>query len=281
MMCRQPPANDGCIDDGILNDWRTSASPAAISGRGAVAYLSYRWFGADTSMARRAASSSKTRTARKQIAPDIVTGQSPAIPSRRGRKPKGYDVPSADLSCSDAFFPGGDEPTPEAAKPEMEPPAKTRRGRPPKAQPAPEQAGTSDNTAPAMGKTAEHADVPNGSEPFNPTAENVAEPATETPPVAKARRGRPPRTKPVQPSSATPAVQPTHAAAMVAPDGDQHGAKAATSGPSAARWDPSTGTATFDWPTIEQVAATEGPNQAMARLLLAARAEGANSRWPF
>jgi hypothetical protein len=31
---------------------------------------------------------------------------------------------------------------------------------------------------------------------------------------------------------------------------------------------------------IEQVAASDGPNQAMAKLLLAARAEGANSRWP-
>ncbi|MGI4952353.1 MAG: hypothetical protein ACRYGM_11140 [Janthinobacterium lividum] len=51
--------------------------------------------------------------------------------------------------------------------------------------------------------------------------------------------------------------------------------------PSAVRWDVETGTATFDWPAIEQVAGTPGPNQAMAKLLLAARAEGANSRWPF
>ena len=50
---------------------------------------------------------------------------------------------------------------------------------------------------------------------------------------------------------------------------------------SAARWEVETGTATFDWPSIEQVAATDGPNQAMAKLLLAARAEGTNSRWPF
>ena len=50
---------------------------------------------------------------------------------------------------------------------------------------------------------------------------------------------------------------------------------------SAARWDADTGTASFDWPIIEAVAASAGPNQAMAKLLLAARAEGANSRWPF
>ena len=50
---------------------------------------------------------------------------------------------------------------------------------------------------------------------------------------------------------------------------------------SAAKWDANTGTTTFDWPAIEQVAASDGPNQAMAKLLLVARAEGADSRWPF
>ena len=51
--------------------------------------------------------------------------------------------------------------------------------------------------------------------------------------------------------------------------------------PSAARWDAKTGTASFDWSAIEHVAETPGPNQPMAKLLLAARAEGASSRWPF
>ena len=49
----------------------------------------------------------------------------------------------------------------------------------------------------------------------------------------------------------------------------------------AARWDRATNVVEFDWPTIERVAAQDGPNQAMAKLLLAARAEGASSRWPF
>ena len=40
-------------------------------------------------------------------------------------------------------------------------------------------------------------------------------------------------------------------------------------------------TASFDWPAIEAVAAVSGANQAMAKLLLAARSEGTNSRWPF
>ena len=50
---------------------------------------------------------------------------------------------------------------------------------------------------------------------------------------------------------------------------------------SVAKWNAAMGTISFDWPAIEQTAAAAGPNQVMAKLLLAARAEGANSRWPF
>ena len=49
----------------------------------------------------------------------------------------------------------------------------------------------------------------------------------------------------------------------------------------AVRWDRASDTVSFDWPAIERMAAQHGPNQAMARLLLAARAEGAHSRWPL
>ncbi len=49
----------------------------------------------------------------------------------------------------------------------------------------------------------------------------------------------------------------------------------------AAIWDRATDTVRFDWPGIERTAAQEGPNQGMAKLLVAARAEGANSRWPL
>jgi len=49
----------------------------------------------------------------------------------------------------------------------------------------------------------------------------------------------------------------------------------------AAHWDRATGAIQFDWPAIEQVASHEGANQGMAKLLIAARAEGANSRWPL
>jgi len=49
----------------------------------------------------------------------------------------------------------------------------------------------------------------------------------------------------------------------------------------AAHWDRATDTVRFDWPKIEQTAAQQGANQVMAKLLITARAEGANSRWPL
>jgi len=49
----------------------------------------------------------------------------------------------------------------------------------------------------------------------------------------------------------------------------------------AAYWDRATNAVQFDWPAIEQIASHEGANQGMAKLLVAARAEGANSRWPL
>ena len=49
----------------------------------------------------------------------------------------------------------------------------------------------------------------------------------------------------------------------------------------AAQWDRTADTVQFDWPEIERTAAQDGPNQVIAKLLVAARAQGANSRWPL
>ena len=49
----------------------------------------------------------------------------------------------------------------------------------------------------------------------------------------------------------------------------------------AAHWDRVTDAVQFDWAEIERTASQDGPNQIMAKLLIAARAEGANSRWPL
>lgn len=58
-------------------------------------------------------------------------------------------------------------------------------------------------------------------------------------------------------------------------------ARVAASTKAAAEWDQATDTVTFNWAAIERTAAQAGPNQVMAKLLVAARAEGANSRWPL
>lgn len=116
----------------------------------------------------------------------------------------------------------------------------------------------------------------------------------------KGRRGRKPKLQPA-PNTLTTEDERTHAISSPAKDDisvsrneppgtvvDQPSPSSmeiepAPSAPQSAavRWDAATGLATFDWPSIEQVATMNGPNQGMAKLLLAARAEGANSRWPF
>jgi len=117
---------------------------------------------------------------------------------------------------------------------------------------------------------------------------------------AKPRRSRPPRQSKTEPeptgddAPATEAASPTAATGSDAARPDTGpatpGRTAApssismdlsTPSRSAAQWDRATDTVRFDWPEVERVAAQPGPNQAIARLLLAARAEGEHSRWPF
>ncbi len=74
---------------------------------------------------------------------------------------------------------------------------------------------------------------------------------------------------------------PTSASATsnAAPSGSSQ--NAATSAQPAAQWNRATDTVRFDWVEIERTASQDGPNQVMAKLLVAARAEGATSRWPL
>ncbi len=78
-------------------------------------------------------------------------------------------------------------------------------------------------------------------------------------------------------------VQPTFDPGTSANEATQPFPKASASVPArpAVHWDRTTDTVQFDWPAIERVATQDGPNQGMAKLLVAARAEGAHSRWPF
>lgn len=128
-------------------------------------------------------------------------------------------------------------------------------------------------------------------------------PAVDTAP-APARRGRPRKTPEATPlptpeDSSDMAMDVAHSDAangseMPASSDDQHAAAsepAADTAPAtptsdasgaskpAVQWDGTT--AHFDWTEIERTASQQGPNQVMAKLLIAARAEGANSRWPF
>jgi hypothetical protein len=78
-------------------------------------------------------------------------------------------------------------------------------------------------------------------------------------------------------------VQPDRDPSGLADEAAQSVPEAEASVPAApaAHWDQATDKVQFDWPAIERVAAQGGPNQSMAKLLVAARAEGARSRWPF
>ena len=133
----------------------------------------------------------------------------------------------------------------------------------------------------------------------SPTVAEPELPALDTAP-APARRGRPrkipqaaPQPKPKVSSDAAMDVvraDTANGSEMHASARDQDAAAAEPASEStpasaaskpAAQWDQTTDTAHFDWSEIERTASQQGPNQVMAKLLIAARAEGANSRWPF
>ena len=141
--------------------------------------------------------------------------------------------------------------------------------------------------------------------PRKPKATQAADAAVLDATPTPARRGRPPRAKatPTEMESSPPEISARDADETTGPNDfaltpepvDAGGtaaeakpsrpapapAKAAAASKPAAQWDPDAGTVQFDWAEIEQTASQPGPNQVMAKLLVAARAEGANSRWPF
>lgn len=210
-------------------------------------------------MARRAASLSKPQVSTRKAATAKVFEQPAAKTQRRGKQAKLADMPPAEISVADAFFPGAEDMAIRSDTALFEP-AKARRGRKPKVQPAPEASVL--KSEPVLEFSASTKDpTPRAEEKELDTVAGT--PATPSASPRRKRRGGQKQTD-VHPLSST----------------DNSAAPPSTPA-SAAKWNAEIGTATFDWPGIEHVAATEGPNQAMAKLLLAARAEGANSRWPF
>lgn len=168
-------------------------------------------------------------------------------------------------------------------------PAKARRGRRPKAQLETGSAAApmTDADIPMMDAPPENMKTVVGAEkPSDTGVEDTADDVAGAP-SAKPHRGRARKAEADPSSPATQPEQRNDGPMAHLPADDRADAEAeAQSGVSAivgsaVHWDLPTDTATFDWLAIEQVAAAQGPNQGMAKLLLAARAEGANSRWPF
>ena len=208
-------------------------------------------------MPRRAIAPSKKQTKTRTKASAKMSEPVAAEVPRRGRKPKSTISEPGAASLTDMLFPGGEEP-PEIGSTR---PVNARRRRKPKVQP--------DAQAPAAKGAGHGVDAESSPPEVTPTSNDEpsdVETDSTASPAASPRKTR--RRRDAQGTGHSKASTDTVAASQPMQS-------------SAARWDADTGTATFDWPSIEQVAATDGPNQAMAKLLLAARAEGANSRWPF
>jgi len=189
-----------------------------------------------------------------------------AAPVRRGRKPKtvGLPEPLAMMDSDDAV--GG---TVDADGSIAEPIAAPVRKRP---GPKPKQQAGAAEAAPlqsgAAAKPGRKARAPDATLEPTPTADSIPTAEVE----ARQQQAH-------DHESATLETTPAPAASDAAPTGS--GQNMAISAKPAAHWDRATDTVRFEWAEIEQTAAQDGPNQAMAKLLVAARAEGANSRWPL
>ncbi|MGI4802925.1 MAG: hypothetical protein ACRYG8_54610, partial [Janthinobacterium lividum] len=232
-------------------------------------YLHASQFRTVTSMARKASSPTKARNS-KQTPQSVSSSDHLTLDGkRRGRKQQLQpdDAQPTELFPMDAVFADNEVPEPENADLEKALPAKARRGRKPKASSAPEtvEASATDMSLSDYSQTTAVEDVD-----LTPAA---------TP--AKARRKRKIDSQPILPEAAVQAELTDDAFETDASLAGEADAEAPAATSSAAKWNAATGAISFDWPAIEQAAATNGLNQAMAKLLLAARDEGANSRWPF
>lgn len=220
-------------------------------------------------MARNATSLTKGRKSQQSTPPASSADQGATNQKRHGRKQllQLDDMQATELSLADAVVADNEAPEPENLVSEKALPAKARRGRKPKVSSALETAEAS-----AAGMAANSDDQ---------TSVVEAVDLVSAPIPMKARRKRTINSQPNQPQSALqtdPIDDAREADASLAREVDA-GTPAVTA--SVAKWNAAMGTISFEWPAIEQIAAAEGPNQVMAKLLLAARAEGANSRWPF
>ena len=102
--------------------------------------------------------------------------------------------------------------------------------------------------------------------------------------ATSAPEGHAPKRRAPQPDEAPELIEAGAPGHEAGPGGDAQPPLPALDAPPAqpaVHWDRATDAMRFDWPAIERTAAADGPNQGMAKLLVAARAEGAKSRWPL
>ena len=196
-------------------------------------------------------------------APVSATPDEAAIPARRGRRPKAAALSLASREAANVGSPSPDAAGADAPKAG---PAKApgRRG-PKQAASTGTAASVQDEVAGLQGQAPRELQAA-----ANPDLTGDDAPAA----TAAPQTGTAADSDPVQPDR-DPAGLASEAAQSV-PE-----AEASVPAVPAARWDRATDVVEFNWPTIEQVAAQDGPNQGMAKLLVAARVEGASSRWPF
>jgi hypothetical protein len=209
-------------------------------------------------MARKPKTQPSTEAAAAVPVPELATA-----PARRGRKPK---APSPALPlmvrdddpATDAAEAGASEAGPTNA------PGRRGPGRKPKQRAGAEAATLPQDTA-----------VEQAGAMANPSAAGLGQlPAEDDAAVAE-------RVVPLREAAAGDAGHGGAPAGTAAPSAVPAaiGVVAASRTVSAARWDRATDAVRFDWPGIERIASAAGPNQGMAKLLVAARAEGASSRW--
>ena len=200
-------------------------------------------------------------------APEPAAPDEAAAPARRGRKPKVAALSFASPAAGDVGSPALDDAGADA--PKAGPAKALGRGGPGR---KPKQAAGAE-AAPSIRDSAAE---PRDQAPREPEAEASSDltrddaPAAAAAPQAEAAAD----SGPIQPDRDP--VSSTNEAAEAVPEAGAYFPAAP-----AARWDRTTDRVQFDWPAIERVAAQSGPNQAMAKLLVAARAAGAGPRWPF
>jgi len=241
---------------------------------------------------------------------DRLVLTSPVMPYQDGPEPQGPQMARKPKAARSNDFASSPE---EVLAALSDAPAPVRRGRKPKAAASPEPLATMDSddavagSADADGSIADPIAAPVRKRPGPKPKQRAG--AAEAVPLRKSARAKPGRK--ARTSDATPdpmsaadsrpdagtdgqqdqheqlrgpepaTLEPASAsiASNAAPSGSSQ--NAAASAQPAAEWDQAADTVRFNWAEIERTASQDGPNQVMAKLLVAARAEGATSRWPF